>query len=160
SHVSGAGLKIIGPKHCSLHQALIKSLEKSLTSLPGGDNLGRRLSREELRDIDACDIEEKRHGVLTFRGNPSKRKKCQEIKVLRDRRRRFESYSHQVKNVFYKKKMEFDPTSLTDQNLQRFDLCSYDYRPTKIMSNGKRIKVLGMAIVYMPPGYNTSVMGH
>jgi hypothetical protein len=158
--ISGAGLKLVGPKHCSLHQALVKSLEGSLISLKGADNLGRDLTRNELREIDSCEMEEKRHGVLAFRGNPSKKQRCREIKDLRDRRRRFESYSHQVKNVFHKVKMEFDPSSLTDNNLQRYDLCSSNYRPTKVMSNGKRIKVLGMAIVYMAPGYSTSVMGH
>jgi hypothetical protein len=148
----------------SVRQRILKVLERELLKLPGSDNLERSYTKREVKDIDHCYLKRKGgnkgKNIRNFRFSPSMKKRCKELDTLKERRRKLEWYTYKVDSMLYKTKMEFDATSLTDQSLKKFNICKRNYKPTKITSKGKRIKALAMAIVYMAPGYTTSVAGH
>lgn len=148
----------------SIRERLLKVLEAELLKIPGSDDLERPYTKQEVKDIDHCYLKRKAGNkgkqLRNFRFSQKMKKRCEELDQLKESRRKLEWYTYKVDSMLYKTKMEFDATSLTDQSLKKFNICKKDYRPTKINSKGKRIKALGMAIVYMAPGYTTSVAGH
>jgi len=148
----------------SLRSKLLRGLERELLKLPGSDDLERPYTKKEVKDIDYCYLKRKAGNrgkeIRNFRFNQRMKKRCEELDVLKEKRRNLEWYTYKVDSMLYRTKMEFDATSLTDQSLKKYKICERDYKPTKINSKGKRVKVLGMAIVYMAPGYTTSVAGH
>lgn len=153
------GHKRVSPD-CWGIKSFSQSLEKLLLSLPGADNLARDLTSREKSDINFCELKERKNKLRSFRFNPTMKSVCEEVLALKERRRKFEYYNHKINKLLYRTKMEFDSTSMTDEDLTKYDICKADYKPTKVLSSGKRLKMLGMAIVYMAPGYTTSVMGH
>ncbi len=148
----------------SLRQKLLAGLEKELLKIPGADDLERPYTKSEVKDIDYCYLKRRAGNrgkeIRNFRFNKKMKVRCKELDALKEKRRNLEWYTYKVDSMLYRTKMEFDATSLTDQSLKKYKICERDYRPTKINSKGKRVKVLGMAIVYMAPGYTTSVAGH
>ncbi|MBT3586386.1 MAG: hypothetical protein HN509_15875 [Halobacteriovoraceae bacterium] len=146
--------------NCSHRQGLLVALTGQLLQLEGADDLARKLSYKELQDISYCRDQKRRKGIIAHRFAPKTKELCKQLAELEKRRRRFEYYQYRVKNQLYKVHLEFDPTHLTDKTLEQYAICERPYRPTKIMKSGKRLKVLGMAIIYMAPGFSTSVAGH
>lgn len=148
----------------SLRDHLLRRLEQELLKLEGADDMERAFTLQEVKDIDHCYLKRKAgnrgKGLRNFRLHPAMKKRCEELDELKERRRNLEWYNTKVSNLAYRVKLEFDPTSLTDQTLKKYNICNRPYKPTKINSKGKRVKALGMAIIYMAPGYDTSVAGH
>jgi hypothetical protein len=148
----------------SFRQRLLSALETELLKTPGSDDLERSYTKQEVRDIDYCYLKRKGSNkgkqIRNFRFSPKMKRRCRDLDDLREKRRKLEWYTYKVDSMLYKTKMEFDATSLTDQSLKKYNICQKNYIPTKITSKGKKIKALGMAIVYMAPGYTTSVAGH
>ena len=145
---------------CFAYKALTQEIEAKLLELPFVDKMDRKLTNQEATDLNWCESRKKRKGLMAFRGNSKMKRRCGELFELREKRRKFERYEYKLGNLLYKTKMQFDPTAQTDQDLRKYNICKRDYKPTKVLRSGKKIKVLGMAIVYMAPGYTTSVMGH
>lgn len=145
---------------CSHESALVKALEKGLLNIKGAEDLTRTFTKKERKKIVYCENEIKRKGRIAFRSNRTMKVECARLADIKDRRRRFELYEYKINKILYRKKMEFDTTSFTTQTLEKYNICKRDYKPTLITPSGKKIKMLGMAIIYMPPGFNTSVMGH
>lgn len=148
----------------TLREKILAALEVELLKIPGSDDLERSYTKQEVKDIDHCYLKRKAGNkgkrFRNFRFSKEMKERCEQLDELKEKRRKLEWYTYKVDSMLYKTKMEFDATSLTDQSLKRFNICKKDYKPTKINSKGKRIKALGMAIVYMAPGYTTSVAGH
>ncbi|MCP4915274.1 MAG: hypothetical protein GY909_19290 [Oligoflexia bacterium] len=147
-------------KGCSLNKAIAKSIEVELLKDEENIDLSIEWTKQENNDLSICRSVRKRKGRSAFRFNPSFKKKCDELEDLAERKRKMKRYNHKIKNLLYRANMEFDATSFGDQNLEKYGICKRDYKPTKILKSGKKMKMLGMALVYMAPGYTTSVMGH
>jgi hypothetical protein len=143
---------------CSQESLLIKAMNKAMHEI--GDDLSRKLVRDEKKTIRICNEAQDRVRVRRLRFNPSLKKKCDEMGKLVRKRVAFKHYERKVRNLLYKADVEFDATSLTEMKLQKYNICSREYKPTRITSKGKKMKMLGMALIYMAPGYTTSVAGH
>ncbi|MCO4794506.1 MAG: hypothetical protein KC493_12370 [Bacteriovoracaceae bacterium] len=152
---SKARLKVNG---CTQESLLIKSVDKSLLSI--GDDLSRNLIRDEKKTIRVCNEAKRRGHVRRLRFNPTLKKRCDDIGKLVRKRVAFKHYEKKVRNLLYKADVVFDSTSFTEVKLQKYNICSREYTPTRITSKGKKMKMLGMALIYMAPGYTTSVAGH
>ena len=145
---------------CSHQDQFIKELEKALLMLPDTEDLQRRFSREEKRLINSCHEARRRGYIRSLRFKPNIRAKCKATDKLLRKRVALKRYESDVRSLLYNTKVEFDATSFTDTKLQRYNICKTNYKPTKVLKSGKRIKMLGMGIVYMAPGFTTSVAGH
>lgn len=145
---------------CSHQDLLVKAMEQQLLSLPGAHDLKRKFTRDEKKLINTCHEFRRRREVRRLRFNPTLSEKCKATDQLLRKRVALKRYENDVRSLLYNAKVEFDATSFSDTKLQRYQICKTDYKPTKVLKNGKRIKMLGMAIVYMAPGYTTSVAGH
>tara|TARA_R110002072_G_scaffold534_8_gene4260 strand:- start:12008 stop:13783 length:1776 start_codon:yes stop_codon:yes gene_type:complete len=145
---------------CSLNKAISKSIENELLKQEGNLDLSVAWTKQERNDISICRDKMKRSGMRSFRFNPSFKQRCVKLLELSERKRKMERYNYKVNNLLYRANLEFDSTSYSDQSLEKYNICEGDYKETKILKSGKKMKMLGMAIVYMAPGYTTSVMGH
>lgn len=150
-----ARLKVEG---CSQETLLIKAINNAMMEI--GDDLSRDLKREEKKTIRVCNEAQDRGRVRRLRFSPSIKKKCDDMGKLVRKRVAFKHYEKKVRNLLYKADVEFDATSFTEVKLQKYNICDREYKPTKITSKGKKMKMLGMALIYMAPGYTTSVAGH
>jgi hypothetical protein len=56
--------------------------------------------------------------------------------------------------------LEWDFTSFKETDLRVYEICQAPYQPDGQTSAGVNLKVLGIAVVYMAPGYKTSPAGH
>ena len=145
-------------EECSQESLLIKAINNAMMEI--GDDLSRDLKREEKKTIRVCNEAQDRGRVRRLRFSPSIKKKCDDMGKLVRKRVAFKHYEKKVRNLLYKADVEFDATSFTEVKLQKYNICDREYTPTKITSKGKKMKMLGMALIYMAPGYTTSVAGN
>jgi hypothetical protein len=146
--------------NCSHQELLIKELEIALLKLPNAEDLQKSFSKSEKKIINACHEARRRGYMRALKFKPILKAKCKAVDKLLRKRVALKKYEKSVRSLLYNTKVEFDATSFTDTKLQRYNICKTDYVPTKILKSGKKIKMLGMAIVYMAPGFTTSVAGH
>lgn len=146
---------------CTLRRNFIQALETELLKLEFVRDLDRDWSKSEKRALNICNDHWYEYGNRWFPEQPIYRQQCEFFFDLRDRRKDLKKYKRKVKRLLYNSsKLEFDPSSFSDMDLRRYNICARDYKPTKILENGTRMKMLGMAIVYMSPGFQTSQAGH
>jgi hypothetical protein len=145
---------------CSHQDQFVKQLEQKLLELPGAEDLQKRFSKSDRKLINTCHEARRRGYVRSLKFKPSLRAKCKATDKLLRKRVALKRYEKEVRSLLYNTKVEFDTTSFSDTKLQRYNICKTDYVPTKVLKSGKKIKMLGMAIVYMAPGFTTSVAGH
>ncbi len=144
---------------CSLRKKLIWRIESLLLDLPGVDNFERKLTKTEKDDLRKCLNSKKPRGRVS--SNRMRLKKiCRNVLKRHKRQQEYKRYKKKINDLSYMTPMEFDLTSFTDSTLLKYNICQNPYRPTKITSSGKRMKMLGMAVVYMSPGYTASALGH
>ncbi|MBT6324584.1 MAG: hypothetical protein HOJ35_01330 [Bdellovibrionales bacterium] len=144
---------------CSLRKKLISRIESLLLNMPGVENFERKLTKTEKDNLRKCLNSKKPRGRVS--SNRIRLKKiCRSILKRHKRQQEYKSYKKKVNDLSYMTPMEFDTTSFTDSTLLKYNICQNSYRPTKITSSGKRMKMLGMAVVYMSPGYAASALGH
>lgn len=54
----------------------------------------------------------------------------------------------------------FDPSIYAQKNVHNWDYCLSNYTPSYLTASGKKIKMLGVAMVYMGPSNGISIFGH
>lgn len=145
---------------CSLQKNLIQALETELLKLPNARDLDIDWTRAEKRALNICQDEWREKRTLWFRRNPTHKAQCERLFKIRELKNDMKSFKKKTKNLTYNSKLEFDPSSFSETDLRRYRICERNYKPTKILENGTRMKMLGMAIVYMSPGFQTSQAGH
>lgn len=145
---------------CSLRKNLLQALETQLLKLPDSRDLDIDWSKSEKRALNICQDEWRKHRTLWFRRNPTYKAQCERLFKIREQKSDMKRFKKKTKNLTYNAKLEFDPTSFSEMDLRRYKICERDYKPTKILENGTKMKMLGMAIVYMSPGFQTSQAGH
>lgn len=146
---------------CTLRKNLVLALESELLNFPNTRDLDLDWTRPERRALNICQDEWREHRTMWFRRNPTAKAQCERLFEIRERRSDLKKFKRKTKNLLYNSsKLEFDPSSFAETDLRRYEICNRDYRPTKVLENGTRMKMLGMAIVYMSPGFQTSQAGH
>lgn len=144
---------------CSLRKKLISRIEYLLLNMPGVDNFERKLTKIEKNNLRKCLDSKKPRGRVS--SNRMKLKKiCRSVLKRYNRYQEYKNYKKKINNLSYMTPMEFDTTSFTGSTLLKYNICQNSYKPTKITGSGKRMKMLGMAVVYMSPGYTASALGH
>jgi len=148
-------------KGCSLQKNLLNALETQLLKIQYVRDLDQDWSKVERRSLNTCWDERREYGHRWFSENPHFRDLCGILFKIQDRRQDMKRHKRKTKNLLYNSgKLEFDPSSFAETDLRRYKICERDYKPTKVLDNGTRMKMLGMAIVYMSPGFQTSQAGH
>tara|TARA_R110000868_G_scaffold159896_5_gene389131 strand:+ start:440 stop:2233 length:1794 start_codon:yes stop_codon:yes gene_type:complete len=146
---------------CSIRTHLLKALETELLKIKYVRDLEQDWSKVERRSLNVCRDERREYGNRWFSENPHFRDLCGILFKISDRRSDMKRHKRKIKNLLYNSaKLEFDPSSFAETDLRRYKICERDYKPTKVLANGTRMKMLGMAIVYMSPGFQTSQAGH
>ena len=146
---------------CSLRKNLLIALENELLKIRYVRDLDEKWSKVERRSLNICRDERREYGRRWFSENPQYREMCEILFKIQDRRQDMKRHKRKTKNLLYNSgKLEFDPSSFAETDLRRYKICEKDYTPTKVLENGTRMKMLGMAIVYMSPGFQTSQAGH
>lgn len=148
-------------KNCSLRTHLIQALQSELLKIRYVRDLDQDWSKVERRSLNICRDERREYGHSWFSENPHFRDLCEVLFKISDRRSDMKRHKRKIKNLLYNSgKLEFDPSSFSETDLRRYKICERNYKPTKVLANGTRMKMLGMAVVYMSPGFQTSQAGH
>lgn len=146
---------------CSIRKQLLNAIETELLKIQYVRDLDQDWSKVERRSLNICRDERREYGNRWFSENPHFRDLCGILFKISDRRSDMKRHKRKIKNLLYNSaKLEFDPSSFSETDLRRYKICDRDYKPTKVLANGTRMKMLGMAIVYMSPGFQTSQAGH
>jgi hypothetical protein len=145
---------------CSHHDLLIKSMERTLLKLKDAYHFDKDFTSEVKNELSLCQNSLLKETKRTFKLGQPMSLKCIELNQIVKKREAYLQYKQQVQSLINLENIEFDISSYSDTTLQKYNICQSDYTPTKTLTNGKNLKMLGMAIVYMAPGYTTSVAGH
>jgi len=149
-------------KHCSYANLLIKSLEQSILALKNASDLSTPYSKDHKKQIQRCRLD-----VLSNTKNGFYKPTiagCQEVIDYDNKKIKYKRF----KKVYEKRllysteasKIVVDPTSLTKEGLQKFNICSHPHQPDLYTTRNLPVKILGFAIVYMAPAFNSSQFGH
>lgn len=141
---------------CNLFDVGVEKIEIALTDQVGIRNLSSGLSDKERHIYNRC---RKKIGPPGRRPNRPV-SKCRDYKALFNKWDNFKKYRSRLKNLMYSTELEIDISSFSGSNLGRYNPCLKSYRPTTVTASGVSIKMIGLGVVYMGPGYQTSQLGH
>ncbi|OFZ45921.1 MAG: hypothetical protein A2381_19510 [Bdellovibrionales bacterium RIFOXYB1_FULL_37_110] len=149
-------------KDCSYTDLLVKSLERSILTFKNASDLSTPYSKERKKQVNRCRLDvldNSQNGVYqpTIAG-------CQELIDYDNKKIKYKRIQAVYKKkLFYStkaSKIVVDPSSLTKDGLLKFNVCSQSYQPDLYTSTNLPVKILGFAIVYMTPAFNSSQFGH
>lgn len=146
-------------KECFWPKILGSSLDQVLKELPFSIDLSLPRSKKEENRYFECrrELDEIRSGTRLL---AEYSRDCESLLNLFERIDQFHDYVKKIKAVTYNLDLKIDLTSFGDQTLDRYELCKNIKNPTHTTASGNSVKMLGMSIVYMSPGFATSVLGH
>ncbi|OFZ22048.1 MAG: hypothetical protein A2202_00800 [Bdellovibrionales bacterium RIFOXYA1_FULL_36_14] len=149
-------------KNCSYSEILIKSLEQSIMTLQNAADLSVPYSKKRKKQVQRCRLDElnnSKQGVY----KPTLAN-CQEIINYDNKKIKYKRFKKiYVKKLLYStdaSKIVVDPSSLSKEGLQKFNVCAQSYQPDLYTTQNLPVKILGFAIVYMAPAFSSSQFGH
>lgn len=146
---------------CSLYERFKSLFIAKILTLPNVVNLERwPRSERERETLRECKRQIRRERSLSIKRQIRNSEQCRNVLSFERRQRLMNRYERRFRRLTRNIEMDIDLSSLTDTDLNRYDICSYDYSPTTTTPNGTRYKMLGYGIVYFAPGYTTSMFGH
>ncbi len=144
----------ISDDSCSFFNASKNAFEKALEQIPNVYRLDKPFDLNIEKSINRC-----KRAIKNNRSNL--KRSCSDLDYfLIEQQKKYRFYNLRKKRLLYNtESIHVDPTSLSQENLNFYKICHSDYEPDFIV-NGKKRKMLGMAMVYMAAGFATSQLGH
>ena len=149
-------------KNCSYSDILIKSLEQSIMTFKNASDLSAPYSKKRKKQVQRCRMDELNNSKNGFYKPPLA--DCQEIIDYDNKKIKYKRFKKvYVKRLLYStdsSKIVVDPSSLSKEGLQKFNVCSQPYQSDLYTAQNLPVKILGFAIVFMAPAFSSSQFGH